>query len=107
MAYNYRGRRVAYDNISVGSISGIENTIGMSTLQDNSTSAVTDEVSLWNPQTVSLYGNAREGLTAGSSGGTVNNISVSNPPGIEDTENSVGDKFTSDGETITDNPGTD
>ena len=106
MAWNYRGRRVGYDNIAVGSVAGVENVISMSTGQDN-VAAVTD-VSLYNVQEVSPYGAVRERLTAGSSDGqTVANIANAELPGIEDTENGTGDKFTSEGETITNTPSVD
>ena len=101
MAYAYRGRRVAYDNVAVGSIAGKEHTISMSTVQDN-ISAVTDP-SLYNVREVSAPGNVLESLTAGAgTKGTFTNIANAVLPGIEDTENSVGDKLTSDHEDISD-----
>ena len=106
MAYNYRGRRVAYDNIAAGEATGVENTISMSTAQDN-VEAVTD-VSAYNPQEVSPYGNVKERLTATvSDGQTITNLEVAGPPGIEDNTNAEADKFTSDGETITNTPSVD
>lgn len=106
MAYNYRGRRVAYDNIAVGEATGRELTISMSTQQDN-VETVTD-VSLYNAYAVSVPGNRAENLTAGSSDlGTFNNIANAVLPGIEDNDNANADKFTSEGETITDTPSVD
>lgn len=106
MAFSYRGRRTAYDNIAVGSVAGHENTISMSTQQDN-VETVTD-VSLYNGYAVSVPGSRKENLTAGSSDlGTFNNIAAGVLPGIEDNENGTGDKFTSEGETITNTPSLD
>ena len=101
MAYAYRGRRVAYDNIAVGSVAGKEHTISMSTRQDN-VDAVTDP-SLYNVREVSQQGNRLESLTAGAATkGTVDNIANAVLPGIEDNTNAEGTKYTSDGEDVED-----
>ena len=105
MAFNYRGRRVAYDNIAAGSVAGVENTISMSTAQDN-VEAVTD-VSIYNVQEVSPPGSVRESPTAGVDGGARDNIAIGSSGGIEDNDNATGDKFTSEGETITNTPSVD
>ena len=78
MAYNLRGRRVAYDNIASGSVAGFENHHPANEVSD-----------------VSAYGNSREA-------GGFSNISVGNLPGVEDTDNNSADKLTSDGETVAD-----
>lgn len=100
MAFNYRGRRVAYDNIAVGSVAGKENTLSMSSNTPGMTSSVTD-VSIYNVQEVSQMGNYP------FEQGSITNIAVGERPGIEDTENAAGDKFTSEGETITNTPSID
>ena len=79
MAYAMRGRRVAYDNIAVGSVSGPENVI-----------AGVSWVSLVSFQTNPLD-------AAGFS-----NISNASLPGIEDNTDAEADKFTSDSEDISD-----
>ena len=91
MPFNYRGRRVAYDNIAVGSIAGVERTIGQST---SDLSEVSDP-SLYNIDGVSPYGAVKEG-------GGLSNIANAALPGIEDTDNATADKLTSDGETVAD-----
>lgn len=88
-AYNMRGRRVAYDNIAVGSATGVERTLPNST---SDLAAVTDP-SLHSPDEVSGSGNSLE-LPR------YNNIAVGEQPGIEDTDNATADKLTSDGETV-------
>ncbi len=91
MAYNYRGRRVAYDNIAVGSVAGAENTISNSS--DVSGNSSDDGfVSLINPP-VSPYGATKE------SGG-FSNIANAALPGIEDTDNATADKLTSNHEDV-------
>ena len=96
MAYAYRGKRTAYDNIAVGSVAGNERTIG----QSSSDLADLSDPSLYNPD-VSGYGGVRE--TGGFS-----NIANAELPGIEDTNkfNTSGtvspEKLTSDGETVGD-----
>jgi len=75
MAYNYRGRRVAYDNVAVGSVAGPERHNGET-------------------PSPSEYG-SREA-------GGFTNIAVGALPGIEDTDNATADKLTSDGETVAD-----
>ena len=98
MGIVYRGRRVNYDNVAVGSAwLGPENTLGMSTQQDNIT-AVTD-VSLYNRQAVSAPGCAIENAAGGASG-TFTNIANAELPGVEDTDNGTADKLTSDGEVV-------
>ena len=91
MAYAYRGKRTAYDNIAVGSIAGVERTIGQSTTD----LADVSDASLYNIDAVSPYGAVKER-------GGFSDISAAALPGVEDTENSVGDKLTSDGEDISD-----
>ena len=84
MAYNMRGRRVAYDNVAVGSVAGPERVI-----------AGVSWTSLVSQQT-----NPLDALG-------FNNVAIGTSGGIEDTENSVADKLTSDGETITTDPAKD
>ena len=84
MAYALRGRRVAYDNVAVGSVAGPERVI-----------AGVSWVSL-----VSQNTNPLDALG-------FNNIGVGTSAGIEDNTNAKADKFTSDGETITDTPSVD
>ena len=88
MAFNYRGRRVAYDNIAVGEVAGIENTLSMSSDQPGQTSSVTD-TSIYNVQEVSAYGAVKE--TGGFS-----NIANAALPGVEDTDNATADKLTAE-----------
>lgn len=98
MAYNYRGRRVAYDNVAVGSAAGFENHIAVRQ-GEVSAQPVSDDVSNGVSE-VSAFGNTLEA-------GGFTNIANAALPGIEDTENGTGDKLTSDGETITDTPSVD
>ena len=91
MAFAYRGKRTAYDNIAVGSIAGVERTIGQSTTD----LADVSDASLYNIDAVSPYGNVKER-------GGISNISAAQLPGVEDTENVNADKLTSDGETVVD-----
>ena len=91
MAYNYRGKRVAYDNIAVGEIAGVERTLGGSV----STLADVSDPSLYSPDAVSGYGGVLE--TGGFS-----NIAAAELPGVEDTDNAGADKLTSEGETVAD-----
>ena len=93
MAYNLRGRRVAYDNIAAGSVAGKENYFDMTSQTGGFTSDVTD-TSIYNVQEVSPYGGVLE--TGGFS-----NIANAALPGIEDTDNDTADKL-SDGETVAD-----
>ena len=79
MAYNLRGRRVAYDNIAAGSVAGPENVI-----------AGVSWVSLVSQNTNPLDSKG------------FNNVAIGTSGGIEDTENGTGDKLTSDGEDISD-----
>ena len=88
MAYNYRGRRVAYDNVAVGSAAGFENHIPVRQTSGNTTDAVSNGVS-----DVSAYGNVMEA-------GGISNIANAALPGVEDTDNGTADKITSDGETV-------
>ena len=78
MAYVLRGKRVAYDNIAVGSIAGVERT-------NRFTPSPSD------------YGGF-----IGQAGRGISNISNASLPGVEDTDNATADKLTSDGETVAD-----
>ena len=79
MAFNFRGRRVAYDNVAVGSVAGRENHIvGSSATSLTSTFGPEHEV------------------------GMITNIANAELPGIEDTDNATADKLTTDGETVAD-----
>ena len=79
MAYNLRGRRVAYDNVAAGSRTGPENVItGVS----------------W----VSLVSQNTNPLDSKG----FNNVAIGSSGGIEDTENAGADKLTSDHEDISD-----
>lgn len=97
MAYNYRGRKVAGDNIAVGSPAGVERTLPLSTsnsVRENGTSV--SDPSLYSPDGVSVFGDANVGIGAGFT-----NISVANRPGIEDIAEGVANpKITSDGERL-------
>ena len=79
MAYNMRGRRVAYDNVAVGSRTGPENVI-----------AGVSWVSL-----VSQNTNPLDRLGFG-------NVAVGSSGGIEDNTDAEATKYTSDGETVAD-----
>jgi hypothetical protein len=96
MAYNYRGRRVAYDNVAVGSVAGFENHIPVRQTSGNTSDDVSTGVS-----DVSVQGSALEAV------GSISNIAVGSSGGIEDNTNADADKFTSDGETITNTPSVD
>ena len=74
-AYTHRGKRVAYDNIAVGSVAGIEKVIAGDT-----TSPTSYQTFMGAP---GLYG-----------GGS--NIANAEVPGTEDTENSLTGKMTSE-----------
>ena len=79
MSYAMRGRRVAYDNVAIGSRTGPENVItGVS----------------W----VSLVSQNTNPLDALG----FNNIVIGSSAGIEDNTNAEADKFTSDAEDISD-----
>jgi hypothetical protein len=90
MAYAYRGRRVAYDNVAVGSVAGYENHIAVRQTSGNTSDDVSNGVS-----EVSAFGDAM-------AGGGFTNIANAALPGVEDTDNASADKLTSDGETVAD-----
>ena len=98
-AMNFRGRRVNYDNIAVGSPAGVERTLPLSTsdsTREDGTSV--SDPSLYNPDGVSVFGDINTGIGAGFT-----NISVGNRPGIEDIqEGSANPKITSAGENVAD-----
>ena len=94
MAYSYRGKRTAYDNIAAGSVAGVERTLPQSTSDHTryDGTSVTDP-SLYSPVAVSPYGAILE--TGGFS-----NIANAELPGVEDTDNATADKITSAGEDV-------
>lgn len=94
MAYNYRGRRVAYDNIAVGAATGPERTLPESTSDHTRYDGTSvSDPSLYSPDGVSVQGSALET-------GTISNIAIGSSGGIEDTDNDTADKLTTDSETV-------
>lgn len=73
MAYTYRGKRQAYDNIAVGSVAGIEHVIATDTTSPTS------------------YDTFQANYGAYGGGSNISNAEV---PGREDTDNGSADKLT-------------
>ena len=100
MAYAYRGRRVAYDNVAAGSVAGYENHISTRPWDGlTAVSAVSDTSN--GVSDVSVQGDAM--VHAG-----ISNIAVGSSYGIEDTNEFAADgtvsprKLTSDLEDVED-----